>query len=74
MGNPPFKPSEGDRLEILRVGQHITCSEVQQVSGVEVLIRLKVRPEAEQVTHVRFVGFFATLQLTRSGTVGWGNI
>ena len=44
-GNPLFKPSEGDQFEILRVGLHITYSEVQQVSGMEVLIRLKVRPE-----------------------------
>jgi len=45
MGNPLFKPSEGDRFEILRVGLHLTYSEVQQVSAVEVLIRLKVRLE-----------------------------
>jgi len=45
-GNPLFKPSEGDRFEILRVGLHITYSEVQQVSAMEVLIRLKVYPAA----------------------------
>ena len=31
---------------MLRVWKDITENEVQQVSGVEVLIRLKVRPEA----------------------------
>ena len=41
MGNPLFKPSEGDQFEILRVGLHLTYSEVRQVSGMEVLIRLK---------------------------------
>jgi hypothetical protein len=46
MGNPILKPSEGDRFHILRVGEDGTESEVQQVSGTQVLIRLKVRPEA----------------------------
>jgi len=45
MGNPLFKPSEGDRFEILRVGLYLTYSEIQQVSAMELLIRLKVRPE-----------------------------
>jgi hypothetical protein len=46
LGNPIFKPSEGDRFDVLRVGEDSIESEVQQVSGTQVLIRLKVRPEA----------------------------
>jgi hypothetical protein len=46
MGNPIFKPSEGNRFDILRVWEDGTESEIQQVSGTQVLIRLKVRPEA----------------------------
>jgi len=46
MGDPLFKSSEGGRFDMLRVWKDITESEVQQVSGVEVFIRLKVRPEA----------------------------
>jgi hypothetical protein len=33
MGNPIFKPSEGDRFDISRVWEDGTESEVQQVSG-----------------------------------------
>ena len=46
MGNPPFKSSEGDGFDILRVWQKVTKGELQQVSAMEVLVRLKVRPEA----------------------------
>ena len=46
MGNPLFKSSEGDRFDVLRVWWKITEGELQQVSGMEVLVRLKVRPEA----------------------------
>jgi len=46
MGDPLFKSSEGDRFDILRVWQKVIESELQQVSGMEVLVRLKVRPEA----------------------------
>jgi len=46
MGAPLFKSSEGGRFEVLRVWKDITESEIPQVSGLEVLIRLKVRPEA----------------------------
>jgi hypothetical protein len=46
MGNPIFKPSEGDRFDILRVSEDGAESEVQQVSGTQVLFRLRVRPEA----------------------------
>jgi hypothetical protein len=46
MGNPIFKPSEGDRFDILRVWEDCIESEVQQVSGMQVLIRFKARPEA----------------------------
>ena len=46
MGNPLFKASEGGRFDIVRVWKDVTESEVWKVSGVKVLIRLKVRPEA----------------------------
>jgi len=46
MGNPLFKASEGGRFDISRVRQDVIESEVRQVSGMKVLIRLKVRPEA----------------------------
>jgi len=45
MGNPLFKASEDGRFNVLRVWEDVTESEVRQVSGVKVLIRLKVRPE-----------------------------
>jgi len=45
MGGPLFKSSDGGRFDILRVWENITESEVRQVSGMKVLIRLKVRPE-----------------------------
>ena len=46
MGNPLFKSSEGDRFDILRVLEDVTEGEVQQVSGMKVLDRLKVYPAA----------------------------
>jgi hypothetical protein len=46
MGNPIFKPSEGDRFDLLRGWEDRTESGVQWVSGTQALIRLKVRPEA----------------------------
>ena len=46
MGKPLSNASEGDRFDILRVWEDVTESEFQQVSGMQVLIRLKVRPEA----------------------------
>jgi len=45
MGNPFFKVSEDGRFDIVRVWTDVTGSEVRQVSGVKVPIRLKVRPE-----------------------------
>jgi hypothetical protein len=46
MGKPLFKASDGDRFDISRVSEDVTESELQQVSGIQVLIRLKVLPEA----------------------------
>jgi hypothetical protein len=46
MGKPLFKASEGDGIDILRVEEDVTESGLYQVSGMQVLIRLKVRPEA----------------------------
>ena len=49
MGKPPFKASEGGRIDILREWEEITQSELQQGSGAQVLLALlalKVRPEA----------------------------
>jgi hypothetical protein len=46
MGKPLFKASEGDGIDILRVSEDVTESGLQQVPGIQVLIRLKVRPEA----------------------------
>jgi hypothetical protein len=38
MGKPLFKASDGDGLDILRVWEDVTESELQQVSGMQVLI------------------------------------
>jgi hypothetical protein len=38
MGKPLFKASDGDGLDILRGWEDITESELQQVSGMQVLI------------------------------------
>jgi hypothetical protein len=46
MGKPIFKASDGDGIDILRVSEDVTESGLQQVSRIQVLIRLKVRPEA----------------------------
>jgi hypothetical protein len=46
MGKPLFKASEGDGFDILRVWEDVTESGPYQVSGMQVLLRLKVRPEA----------------------------
>jgi hypothetical protein len=46
MGKPIFKASDGDGIDILRVSEDVTESGLQQVSGIQVLIRLEVRPEA----------------------------
>jgi len=51
MGNPLFKASEDGRFDVLRVWKDVTESEVRQVSGVKVLIRLKVRPEVTRPPH-----------------------
>ena len=40
MAKPLFKASDGDGFDILRVSEDITESERQQVSGMQVLIRL----------------------------------
>jgi hypothetical protein len=45
MGKPLFKASDGDGIGILRVSEDVTEG-LQQVSGIQVLIRLKARPEA----------------------------
>jgi hypothetical protein len=44
MGKPLFKALEGGRVDILRQREDVTQSEFQQVSGMRVPIRLKVRP------------------------------
>jgi hypothetical protein len=45
-GKPPFKASEGGRIDILReLGESTSC-EFEQGSGTQVLLALKVRPEA----------------------------
>ena len=46
MSKPLFKASEGGWVEILREREDATQSEVEEVSGMCVLIRLKVRLEA----------------------------
>jgi hypothetical protein len=46
MGKPLFKASAGGWVDILGEREDATQSEVKQVSGMCVLIRLKVRPEA----------------------------
>ena len=46
MGKPLFKALDGDGLDIFRVWEDVTESELQHVSGMQVLIWLKVRPEA----------------------------
>jgi len=38
MGNPLFKSSEGDQFDILRAWQKVIEGELQQVSGMEVLV------------------------------------
>ena len=46
MGKPLSKASEGGDCDILWVREDFTKSEVQHVSGMHVLICLKVRREA----------------------------
>ena len=46
MGKPLFKASDGDQFNILRVSEDVTENELWQVSEMQVLIPLKVRPEA----------------------------
>jgi hypothetical protein len=46
MGKPLFKASDGGRIDILRQWEDVTESELQQRSGMSVLLPLKVRPEA----------------------------
>jgi len=46
MGKPFFEASEGADLDILRVREDCIESEVQYVSGEDVLLCIKVRPEA----------------------------
>ena len=41
MGKPPFKASEGGRIDILREWEEITQSELQQGSGAQVLLTLR---------------------------------
>ena len=40
MGKPLFKASDGDWIDILRLWEDVTEGELQQVSGMQVLIRL----------------------------------
>ena len=65
MGKPPFKVSEGGRIDILREWEEITQNELQQRSGAQVLLALKVRPEPfpKRFTHARMVKCSATLRL-----------
>jgi hypothetical protein len=37
MGKPPFKASDGGQMDILREGEEVTQSELQQGSGTHVL-------------------------------------
>jgi hypothetical protein len=46
MGNPPFKASDGGQIDILREGEDVIQSELQQGSGTQLLYVKKVRPEA----------------------------
>ncbi len=46
MSKPFFNASEGDGFDILGEWEDVTKSELQQVSGTQVLIPLKVRPKA----------------------------
>jgi hypothetical protein len=58
------RPSEGGSFDILREQEAATQSEVEEVSGMCVLIRLKVRlevPPSAGFTHVRLPDFFAAL-------------
>ncbi len=45
MGKRLSKASEGGRFDVLRVWEDVTKSELQEVSGMQVLIRSKVRPD-----------------------------
>lgn len=45
-GRPSYKASDGDRFDILEVSENVIESELQQVSGMQVLVRLEVHPEA----------------------------
>jgi hypothetical protein len=65
MGKPPFKPSEGGHIDILRELEEITQGEFQQGSGTSVLLALKVRPEVPPsagFTHARMGKWSATLR------------
>ena len=46
MGKPLSKASEGGDFDVLWEREDVTISEVGHVSGMDVLIVLKVRPEA----------------------------
>ena len=46
MGRPLFKASDGGQFDNLRGWEEVTESELLKVSGMPVLFRLKVRPEA----------------------------
>ena len=46
MGKPLFKASDGGPIDILREREDATESELRQVSGMQMLLALNVRPEA----------------------------
>lgn len=46
MGKALFNASEGDGFDMSREWEDVTQNEPQQVSGMQVLIRLNVRAEA----------------------------
>jgi hypothetical protein len=46
MGKPPFKASDGGLIDILEELEEITQGKLQQGSERQVLLALKVRPEA----------------------------
>jgi len=64
MGKPLFKASEGADLDILRVREDCTESEVLYVSGEDVLLCTKVRPEAFPTAYpCPFIGFFCNNEI-----------
>jgi len=45
MGKPPFKPSDGDRVDILGVSKQVTENGLRETSKTQVPILAEVRPE-----------------------------